>query len=142
MKTSPPIFSRKPRAQAGGYILLEVIMALTIFSVAVLGLANALKTGIETASIINRENAVRIGLRSYLEEIRRKPLAEMAASSFDDRLQATFTSTVDEITLKDRNGSVLKDLYVLHATASFGEGAEAQTETVDMYVYKPETQKK
>ncbi|CAN5913934.1 hypothetical protein BH11VER1_BH11VER1_25610 [soil metagenome] len=142
MRTAHPSFAIRPRPKTGGYILLEVIIALTIFSVAVLGLANALKSGIETASIINRENAVRIGLRSFLEEIRRKPIAEMAASTFDARLQTTFSSTVEEISLKDRNGSILKDLYVLQATASFGEGAEALTETVDMYVYKPETQNK
>lgn len=142
MKLLPSSFSGKPRSQTGGYILLEVIIALTIFSVAVLGLANALKSGIETASIINRENGVRIGLRSFLEEIRRKPLQEMATSSFDARLQTTFSSTVEEISLKDRNGAILKDLYVLHAKASYGEGTEAQTETVDMYVYKPETDNK
>lgn len=142
MKTSASSFSANRCVKTGGYILLEVIMALTIFSVAVLGLANSLKTGIETASIINRENAVRIALRSFLEEIRRKPIAEMTASSFDDRLQTTFSSTVEELSLKDRNGSVLKDLYVLHASASFGEGSEAQTETVDMYVYKPASQNK
>lgn len=140
MKIPPLSFPGNARSRNGAYILLEVIIALTIFSVAVLGLANALKAGIETASILNRENAVRIGLRSFLEEIRRKPLAEMAASTFDERLQTTFSSTVEKISLRDRNGSVLKDLYVLHATASHGEGSEAQTETVDMYVYKPETE--
>lgn len=140
MKIPSSSFAGKAHARSGGYILLEVIIALTIFSVAVLGLANSLNTGIETATIINRENAVRIGLRSFLEEIRRKPLAEMAATTFDERLQTTFSSTVEEISLKDRNGSVLKDLYVLHATARFGEGNQAQVETVDMYVYKPETQ--
>lgn len=142
MRTALPSSARKPRPHTGGYILLEVIIALTIFSVAVLGLANSLKSGIETASILNRENAVRIGLRSFLEEVRRKPLAEMSASTFDERLQTTFSSTVEQLSLKDRNGSVLKDLYVLHAKASFGEGSEAQTETVDMYVYKPDTEKR
>lgn len=142
MKIPSSTFAGKAQARSGGYILLEVIIALTIFSVAVLGLANSLNTGIETATIINRENAVRIGLRSFLEEIRRKPLAEMAVTTFDERLQTSFSSTVEEISLKDRNGSVLKDLYVLHATASFGEGDQAQVETVDMYVYKPETRNK
>lgn len=142
MKISSSNFVSRAPSRAGGYILLEVIMALMIFSVAVLGLANSLKTGIEMASIINRENGVRIGLRSFLEEIRRKPLAEMTANTFDVRLQTTFSSTVEEISLKDRNGSVLKDMYVLHARASFGEGSEAQVESVDMYVYKPQTQKR
>lgn len=142
MKLHSHSFFDKSHSSAGAYILLEVIIALTIFSVAVLGLANALKSGIETASIINRENAVRIGLRSFLEEIRRKPLADMTTSILDARLQTTFSSTVEELYLKDRNGSSLKDLYVLHARATFGEGSDAREETVEMYVYKPQTTNK
>jgi len=121
-----------------GYVLLEVILALTVFAFAVLGLANSLNTGIEAAGILNRENSVRIALRSFVEEMRRKPVAEMSAESFDARLQATFVSKAEQMTLKDRNGTVLSDLYVLHAEATYGEGADSRKEVVDVYVYKPE----
>ena len=133
----PRLLSNKLRK---GYILFEVILALTLFSLAVLGLANALTTGIQAANILNKENAVRIGLRSFLEEIRRKPSAEMAVTTFDARLQATFSSTLEQLSIKDRNGTVLSDLYLLKAKATFGEGNEAREESVDMYVHKPQTQ--
>lgn len=132
------ISHRVPRAK--GYVLFEVILALTVFAFAVLGLANSLNTGIETANILNRDNAVRIALRSFIEEIRRKPLAEMAVQTFDQRLQTTFTSTIEPLTLKDRNGAVLNDLYLLRSTAISGEGSDAREESIDLYVYKPATQ--
>jgi Tfp pilus assembly protein PilV len=121
-----------------GYVLFEVILALTVFAFAVLGLANALNTGIEAAGILNKENDVRIALRSFIEEMRRKPVAEMATEIFDARLQAKLVSTVEELTLKDRNGTALSDLYLLKAQATYGEGNDAREETVDVYVYKPE----
>src|SRR6476660_4547236 len=94
-----------------GYLLLELILALTIFSLAIMGLARSLQVGIQTAAILNRENDIRLGLRSFLEEVRRKPVSEMAQTIADERLGVTFVSEVDELTVKDRNGNILKDLY-------------------------------
>ena len=56
-----------------GYILLELVIALTIFAIAVLGLARSLSSALEVANSLNRENSIRIGLRAFLEEARRKP---------------------------------------------------------------------
>src|SRR3954447_23229107 len=74
-----------PRSR-GGYLLLELILALTIFSLAIMGLVRSLQVGIQTAAILNRENDIRLGLRSFLEEVRRKPVAEMAQTVADERL--------------------------------------------------------
>jgi type II secretory pathway pseudopilin PulG len=123
-----------------GYLLLELILALTIFSLAIVGLVRSLQVGIQTAAILNRENDVRIGLRSFLEEVRRKPLSEMATSVDDARLGVTFNSELDELTVKDRNGSILKDLYKLHAFANYTIGAEERSESVEMWIYKTQTE--
>lgn len=127
----------KLRHKHGGYVLLEVILALTVFAFAVLGLANSLTTGIETANILNRDNAIRISMRSFIEEIRRKPIAEMNAEFFDERLQTKLSSTVEALTINDRNGTVLSDLYVLHVKAVSGEGTDLREESVNLYLYKP-----
>jgi len=120
-----------------GYVLFEAILALAVFALAVMGLARALTTAIETSGILSKENEIRTGLRSFVEEIRRKPIAEMAASVPDERLGVTFNSTIDPLSLKDRNGTVLNDLYTLHASASYEVGSETREESVDVYVYKP-----
>ncbi len=125
-----------------GYMLLELILALTIFSLAIVGLARSLNMGIQTAAILNKENDIRLGLRSFLEEVRRKPLNEMAQTIEDTRLAVTFQSEVSELELKDRNGAILKDLYKLHAFANYEVGPEQRQESVEMWVYKPQTEAK
>ncbi len=125
--------------RCSGYVLFEAILALAVFALAVMGLARALTTAIETAGILNKETEIRTGLRSFVEEIRRKPIAEMAASVPDERLGVTFNSTLDPLTIKDRNGTVLTDIYNLHASASYDIGSETREESVDVYVYKPAT---
>lgn len=137
MKACAPKLSRPQAALARGYILFEVVLAMTIFSVAGLSLAKALSKAIEGAGALNRENDIRVGLRSFLEEVRRKPLAEMATSYEDTRLGLTYTSTINELSLKDRNGNPLSDLYTLRIAATYDVGTEQREESAEVYVYKP-----
>lgn len=133
-------FIIRRRRRRSGYLLLELILALTIFSLAVVGLARSLNLAIQTSAILNRENDIRLGLRSFLEEVRRKPVGDMATSYTDERLGITFQSEVDELTLKDRNGTVLKDLYKLRAFATYEVGAEQREESVEMWIYKTQSE--
>jgi type II secretory pathway component PulJ len=133
MTTAAP----RPRRVRRGYVLFEVVLALTIFASAVLSLATSLNSALETGVNLNRENAIRMGLRSFIEETRRKEVADMATEARDDRLDVTYSSTVEELSLKNKDGTLLADLYVLHAKASYGEGEAAREETTDLYVYKP-----
>jgi|JI6StandDraft_1071083.scaffolds.fasta_scaffold07863_2 Tfp pilus assembly protein PilV len=120
-----------------GYILLELIIALSIFSIGVLGLARTLNASMEVANILNKEQRLRIGLRSFVEEIRRKPMAEMATTITDPVLEVTYTSTLEPVSLIMTRGGTLADMYNLKVIASYTVGAELREETVDVYVYKP-----
>jgi hypothetical protein len=128
------------RRSRRGYLLLELILALAVFMLSIMGLVRSLQLGIQTASILQQKNDIRLGLRSFLEEVRRKPISEMAQSVPDERLGVTFVSEVDELTIKDRNGTVLKDLYKLHAFANYTVGAEERQESVELWVYKTQTE--
>jgi Tfp pilus assembly protein PilV len=123
----------------GGYILLELIIALSMFAIGVLGLAQTLNTSMEVANILNKDQRVRIGLRSFLEEVRRKPLNEMSANYVDVATGVTYTSSVERVALTTTRGEVLSDLYNLKVVATFVAGSEQQEESVDVYVYKPAT---
>lgn len=131
--------SQKPWQRSSGYLLLEVVLALTLFSVAVLGLANSLQIGIEGANELNRENTVRMGMRSFLEEIRYKPTSEMSTSFQDQKLRITYTSVLDPVTLKNKDGTVLSDLYQLTITAVDAENATLIETPLKVFVYKTAT---
>lgn len=129
----------KTSATASAYVLFEVILAVTIFALAGLGLATALNNIFESATTMNMDNSVRIGLRSFIEEVRRKPIADMTTTTTDDHLGAIYSSTVETLNLKTGDGVALSDLYTLHAKVSYGQGNNAREESVDLYVYKPST---
>lgn len=119
-----------------GYILLELIIALSMFAIGVLGLARALNTSLDVANILNKDQRVRIGMRSFLEEMRRKPLSEMAGSYTDVASGVTYTSAIERLALTTTRGETLSDLYDLKVIATYTAGNEQREETVDVYVYK------
>jgi type II secretory pathway pseudopilin PulG len=137
MKT--PLQSRRSglAPRRGGYILLELVIALGMFALGVLGLARALNTSVEVANILNRDQRVRVGLRSFLEEVRRKPLAEMSVSLADAVTGVTYTSSTEPVVLTTTRGGQLSDMYKLTVTAGYAVGGETREESVFLYVHKP-----
>lgn len=124
-----------------GYILLELIIALTIFAIAVVGLAKSLNTTLEVGNIMNRDYAVRIGLQSFVEEVKRKAISDMATTATDERLGATYTSTVDSLSLTvPRSGAQLADCYRLTATAVYTVGSEQRDETIELWLYQTQAE--
>jgi type II secretory pathway pseudopilin PulG len=121
----------------GGYILFELVLALGIFAIAVLGLAKSLNQALETANLLKRDQIIRIGMRNFLEEIRRKPLADMSTTSMDTTYGVTYTSSTEPVTLRTTSGSNLTDIYnlTIKATSSFNDVPEEAT--LSVYVYKP-----
>lgn len=139
MKHRPVIPRSSGSRNPGGYILLELVIALSMFAVGVLGLAQTLNTSMEVANILNKDQRVRIGLRSFLEEVRRKPLNEMSANYVDVATGVTYTSSIEPVALTTTRGEVLSDLYNLKIVATFVAGSEQQEESVNVYVYKTAT---
>lgn len=143
MKIWKTALSAQPRSSlrkiSRGYILLELIIALSMFAIGVLGLANALGTSVEVANILNKDQRIRIGMRSFLEEVRRKPLNEMSATIADTVTGVTYTSSIERVALTTTRGETLSDLYNLKIIATYSVGNEQREESVDVYVYKPAT---
>jgi Tfp pilus assembly protein PilV len=125
------------QSKRAGYILLELIIALSIFAIGVVGLARTLNASMEVANILNKEQRIRIGMRSFLEEIRRKPLSEMNASFTDVATGVTYTSSAEPVSLTMTNGNTMADMYDLKIVAAYSVGSEQREESVDVYVYKP-----
>ncbi len=138
---SPPFLGLRPRRRSG-YILFELVLALGIFAIAVLGLAKSLNQALETANLLKRDQIIRIGMRNFLEEIRRKPLTEMSMSTMDTTYGVTYTSSTEPVSLRTTSGSTLTDIYnlTIKATSSFND--VPQEDTLSIYVYKPAQQQR
>ncbi len=127
----------KPYATRRAYILFELVLALGIFAIAVLGLAKSLNQALETANLLKRDQIIRIGMRNFLEELRRKPLTDMSTSMMNTTYGVTYTSVTEPVTLRTTSGTNLTDIYnlTIKATSSFNEVPEEAT--LSVYVYKP-----
>lgn len=128
-------------SRKAGYILLELIIALSIFAIAVLGLTKSLNTSLEVANILNHDYAIRLGLRSFVEEVKRKSIANMTMTTTDPLLDVTYTSQAEptQITVKT-TGQVLEDIYQLTATATYIVGGKSREESVVLFLWQPQTE--
>ena len=123
-----------------GYILFELIIALAIFSIGVLGLAQAQNSAMEVANILNLEQNIRRHLRTNVEILKRKPLTEMVWTEPDVATGVTYASTVEPVSITMTRGGTLSDMYNLKVFATYTVGNELREESVDVYVYKPQQQ--
>jgi type II secretory pathway pseudopilin PulG len=122
----------------GGYALLEIIIALTVFCVAVGGLASALHSSLDAANLIRRQAALRRGLESILVEAKAKPKREeMPISYRDEALGVEFRTELEELKWINRRSRPVKGLYKLRAVATDLRAAKPLNNTAEVYVYRP-----
>ena len=123
---------------AGGYALLDVVLALAIFSIAVTSLVVLMQKNIDTSASFARDRLIQNGIDSFLTETKRKPVKEMNGEFFDEGLDVNFRAEVESLELANVDGDGLKDLYKLTVTAEFEDEGGPQVEVAELYIYQPE----
>lgn len=132
--TPPPPRPTPP----AGYVLLEVIVALTVFAVVVGGLAGALHSSLDAANLLRRQAAIRRGLESALLEARSKPKREEMALAFkDEALGVEYRTELEELKWSNRDGKPVRGLWLLRAAATDLRAAKPLTDTAEVYVQRP-----
>lgn len=136
--------SRGPSPASGrqggraGYVLLEIIIALTVFAVTVGGLASILHSSLDSANLLRRQASVRRGLESILVEAKAKPKREEMPTTYrDEGLGIEFRSELEELKWINRRGLPVKGLYILRAVATDLRAAKPLNDTAEVYVYRP-----
>lgn len=126
------------RGGAAGYVLLEIIIALTVFAVVVAGLASILHSSLDSANLLRRQAAVRRGLESILVEAKAKPKREeMPITYKDEGLGLEFRSELEELKWINRRGLPVKGIYILRAVATDLRASKPLNDTAEVYVYRP-----
>lgn len=125
-------------ASRAGYVLLEVIVALTVFAVVVTGLASVLHSSLDAANLLRRQAAIRHGLESILVEAKAKPKREEMPMTYkDDALGVEFRSELQELKWVNRRRKPVKGLYILRALATDLRTAKRLSDSAEIYVYRP-----
>lgn len=118
-----------------GFTLLETLLALMVFSVAVVALVEAVHQLGEHTLRRRHEAAVQERMRSLLVEHTRRPDLIEAVKLQEGAVSYTVTHTPLE--LKDRDGQPLDGLYEVRVTADWMEGREPQQANAETWVYPP-----
>jgi prepilin-type N-terminal cleavage/methylation domain-containing protein len=122
--------------KARGFTLLETLLALMVFSLAVVALVEAVHQ-LGTSSLHQRREAeVQEHMRSLLLEHTRMPLPP---EELETR-EGDVTYTVERIRLEDlRNldGQPVQDLFEVRVTATWTEGSEQQQAEAATWVDPP-----
>lgn len=124
--------------RAPGYVLLEMIIALTVFAIVATGLAQVLHSSLDAANGLRRQAAIRRGLESVLVEAKSKPKREeMPIKYRDEGLGVEFRSELEELKWVNRRRQPVKGLYVLRVLATDIRLEKPIKETAEVYVYRP-----
>src|SRR4030095_16416583 len=131
----------RPRSFRGGnrhgYVLLEMIIALTVFAIVATGLASALHSSLDASNMLRRQASMRRGLEAILVESKSKSKREEMPMTYrDEALGVEFHSELEELKWINRRRQPVKDLYLPRAIA--GDLREGQlNNNAEGYVYPP-----
>lgn len=128
----------EPKTGTAAYALLDVILAVAIFAIAVTGLVGFIQKIGDTSSAFAKDRLIQYGLEAALAEAKSKPVNEMTAEVFDEVLGVNYQTTVESLELDNGEGAALKDLYTLKVIASFVDDGGQQTETMEVFIHQPE----
>ena len=123
--------------RARGIALLDALLAVTIFSLAVSGLATWLNKISENSNQFAKERLVQHGLTAILSESRERDLNDMSFESRDEELGVTYRVSYEPVDLTMTDGDSLEDMYVLTAVAEYSEGPNLMVREAEMFIYKP-----
>lgn len=124
-----------------GFTLLEAMLALFIFSIAVVALIEAINSTGRTSLIARRERQVQARLESLLTEATRSPefLAKVRTNQPQELTvkegDLTFVIRAKPLELKNEDAQPLPDLYVVNATGRWKEGREDQEVSAETWVF-------
>ena len=118
-----------------GFTLLETLLALMVFSTAVVALVEAVHQIGEHTLLRRHEAAVQERMRSLLVEHTRRPdeIEEVKLQEGD----VTYIVTHTPLELKDRDGQPLAGLFEVRVTAAWMEGRTQQQASAETWVYPP-----
>ncbi len=136
----PPLPGRRPiRRQTSGFTLIEVMVALFLFVLAVGGLALALDTTFTSSQVLRRDREVRQQLDSFLDEAMEIPLQTLleGRKTGPDAVGATYILSAEQADLRNEKDELLAGLYWVTVQAKWTEAGQPQELAAKFLRYQP-----
>lgn len=129
---------RRQGRREKGIALLDALLAVAVFALAMTGLASWMNWLAETSNGYGRSTVIQRELENLVREARYRPVADMNREFFDETLNVTFRTEVEVLELANLDGERLDDLYRLRAVASYAIGDYPMEEVAEVYLYRPD----
>lgn len=135
----PPRMAPAARSRGGGgYILLEAVLALMIFAIAITGLVRALNSTLDVTNAFERDAMARQALRSFAAEVQvETDIRSMNREEFDEVRDIRFTSEVEQLPLASEGRRPLSNMYELTVTATYNTASGERQEVLQVYLHRP-----
>ena len=120
MRVSPPqamVRSCRPVTGARGVVLIESLVALAIFAIAVVGLAKSLNAAVKSAQEARIVSQVTRSMENALEEALHRPVVEPGEWTADpDPDGLVVTTIIREAEIENGDGQLLSGLFEIEVT--------------------------
>jgi type II secretory pathway pseudopilin PulG len=121
----------------GGFLLLEMVLALTVFGMAATGFVVALHRMSATASLAQSELRITRILDSALDETLSLPVLEEGQTNSEaGETGIELDTTIEPIEdLENEDGQLLQEMYRIKIRAKWFENSQWQERTVETWRY-------
>jgi prepilin-type N-terminal cleavage/methylation domain-containing protein len=128
---------QSPGHKKGGFVLWEMLLALSIFSIVALSLTTALQQAADTARLLRQDSQVRHDLESILAE---SSTTKLAAGKTDIPLgdqRVHYEREVAPVQAKNSKGQPLDHFWRITVRASWQETNQSRSSQAELIVYQP-----
>lgn len=132
-----PIANRHWVQRRAGSLLLEVLLAVGIFSVGIVSLAVCLDRTIDTVNMIRRDTRLRQELQTRLDDLRQNRLQVETKDEDPDNYGIQYTHDISLLQIQSDRKTLLNNLYDVKVTAKWREAGVDQQRVSEIYVYQP-----
>ena len=126
-------------SRRGGFVLLEIILAIALFAMCAVSMTRALDMIAKTSKAAQREGQVMRVLESVLAEVVHQPELKAGGEHFDPGADGvTVDASIEHIDLLTRNKARLDHMFEIRVKAFIKDGSSHLMEReMKTYVYSP-----
>lgn len=123
--------------RSSGFVLWEIMLALTIFSIVAVSLASALYQTVDASIMLRDASQVRIELQNILAEATTQKLKVGKSDVQEGDGRIAYEREVRSVVAKTAKGDPVLNLYKIVVRAYWRSAGQDRSEQADVIVYQP-----
>lgn len=130
-------FNLHTSRRRGGFLLLEMVLALAVFGIAATGYVVALHRMADTASLAQNELRITRILDSALDEVLSLPVLEEGTTNTSVGDTGIELDTTIEMLkeIENEDGELLQEMYRIEIVATWFDNSQRQERTIETWRY-------